>query len=68
MAAKLVEHLRSSGLPCEGINCFTMTEAPLRWGEAIPIWYLQKALSKLNQGKVKKLKSPWFEFPEIYLF
>ena len=26
MAAKLVEHLRSSGLPCEGINCFTMTE------------------------------------------
>ena len=52
MAAELVEHLRSSGLPCEGINCFTMTEAPLRWGEAIPLWYLQKALNRTNQGIV----------------
>ena len=50
MAVQLVEHLQESGIPTEGLNCFSMTEAPLSWGEAVPIWYLQQALNKVNQG------------------
>ena len=43
IAKKLVEHLRGDGIPTEGITAFSCTEIPLRWGEAIPLWFLKEA-------------------------
>ncbi len=42
LAAKMIEHLRRDGIAAEGINAFTCCEMPLRWGEVIPLWFLQK--------------------------
>ena len=41
-AKLLIEHLRKDGIPSEGISAFSRTEMPLRWGEAIPLWFLKE--------------------------
>ena len=42
IANQLIEHLRINGIPTEGISAFSSTEAPLRWGEVIPLWFLKE--------------------------
>ena len=42
-ARSLVEYWNRHGVPAEGIMTFANTEAPLRWGEAVPLWFLRKA-------------------------
>ena len=38
---KLLEHLQSDGISAEGITAFSVCEVPLRWGEVIPLYFLQ---------------------------
>lgn len=45
IAKQLIEHLRSDGIPTQGISAFSSTEAPLRWGEVIPLWFLKELTS-----------------------
>ena len=42
IANQLIVHLRSNGIPTEGLTAFSSTEAPLRWGEVIPLWFLKE--------------------------
>ena len=39
LSTKLLDHLQSDGVAAEGI--FAFAEAPLRWGEVIPLYFLQ---------------------------
>ena len=41
LARDFVEHLKKDSIPVEGMNAFTSCEAPLRWGEVIPLWFFQ---------------------------
>ena len=41
LASKFLEHLQSDGIAAEGITAFSKCEMPLRWGEVIPMWFLQ---------------------------
>ena len=45
LADKFIEHLLSNGIAAEGITAFTKCEIPLRWGEVIPMWFLQDLMS-----------------------
>ena len=49
-AVELLEYLQGQGLRAEGIETFGKTEAPLRWGEAVPLWSLSQ---KLDTTKVQ---------------
>ena len=42
IAKMLIEHLKRDGIPSEGISAFSRTEMPVRWGEAIPLWFLKE--------------------------
>ena len=41
LAGKMIGHLRNDGISAEGICTFAICETPLRWGEVIPLWFLQ---------------------------
>ncbi len=41
LAKAFVEHLQKDGVPAEGMRAFTACEAPLRWGEVIPLWFFR---------------------------
>ena len=41
LASSFVDHLRKDGIPAEGMRAFTACEAPLRWGEVIPLWFFR---------------------------
>ncbi|XP_078691410.1 uncharacterized protein LOC144921881 [Branchiostoma floridae x Branchiostoma belcheri] len=44
LANQLLAHLSDSGIDAQGICCFTNYDAPLRWGEVVPLWFIQKNL------------------------
>ena len=41
LSRKLLDHLQNDGISAEGVTAFTMCEMPLRWGEVIPLYFLQ---------------------------
>ena len=41
LSKKLLDHLLSDSVAAEGITAFTVCEMPLRWGEVIPLYFLQ---------------------------
>lgn len=41
LAKSFVEHLERDSVPAEGMVAFTACEAPLRWGEVIPLWFFR---------------------------
>lgn len=41
VSGALVEHLLKDGIPVEGMRAFAACEAPLRWGEVIPLWFFR---------------------------
>ena len=41
LAKAFVEHLERDHIPVEGMLAFTACEAPLRWGEVIPLWFFK---------------------------
>lgn len=45
LANTFVEHLQKDNIRTEGISAFSNCEMPLRWGEIIPLWFLQEFLS-----------------------
>ena len=47
-AATLLDHLQKWGVRADGISCFGKTEAPIRWGEVVPLWCLDKQLRSEN--------------------
>ena len=49
LAMKIIEHFEEDQIDVEGVNCFEGTEAPLRWGEVVPIWYLEREFKKSKQ-------------------
>ena len=48
-----LEHLQKDGIPAEGMRAFTACEAPLRWGEVIPLWFFRDLLTAGDGAKVK---------------
>lgn len=41
LAKSFVEHLLNDGVPTEELMAYTCSEAPLRWGEVIPLWFFR---------------------------
>ena len=41
LAKAFLEHLQTDGVSAEGMVAFTACEAPLRWGEVIPLWFFR---------------------------
>ena len=41
IATDFMEHLRKDDIPVEGMKAFSACEAPLRWGEVIPLWFFR---------------------------
>ncbi len=44
--------MNSQNIPTEGILMFSDTEYHIRWGEAVPLWYLQQANKGTGQQVV----------------
>ena len=49
LALKLIQHFEEEGIDAQGINAFARTEAPLRWGEVVPVWYLEQQFKTFGQ-------------------
>ena len=49
LALKLIQHFEEEGIDAQGVNAFARTDAPLRWGEVVPVWYLEQQFKKLGQ-------------------
>ncbi|XP_028415640.1 uncharacterized protein LOC114539004 [Dendronephthya gigantea] len=49
LATKIVEHFEEDEIDAQGVNSFARTEAPLRWGEVVPLWYLEREFKKSKQ-------------------
>ena len=49
LALKLIQHFEEEGIDAQGVNAFARTEAPLRWGEVVPVWHLEQQFKKLGQ-------------------
>ena len=45
MARKFLEHLQRDYIPANGIAAFGPCEAPLRWGEVVPLWFFRELTS-----------------------
>ena len=45
LAKAFLEHLQKDGIPAEGMRAFTACEAPLGWGEVIPLWFFRDLLT-----------------------
>ena len=41
MARSFLDHLQKDGVAAEGVNAFSACEAPLCWGEVIPVWFFK---------------------------
>ena len=52
LATKIIQHFEQEGIDAQGVNSFARTEAPLRWGEVVPLWYLERQFKK--SGKQPK--------------
>ncbi|KAI8620451.1 hypothetical protein BC830DRAFT_1225380 [Chytriomyces sp. MP71] len=48
MGLELVAHLQNDGLAAEGIQTFSRLSCPVRWGEAVPIHFMQSQLPHAN--------------------
>ena len=49
MAKKIIEHFEEDQIDAQGVNSFSRTEAPIRWGEVVPLWYLEREFKKSKQ-------------------
>ena len=49
LALKLIDHFEEEGIDVQGVNSFSGREVPLRWGEVVPVWYLEQQFKKLTQ-------------------
>lgn len=49
LALKIIQHFEDEGIDAQGINSFARTEAPLRWGEVVPLWYLEQQFKLSGQ-------------------
>lgn len=49
LSKKILQHLQEDKIGAEGVNSFALTEAPLRWGEVVPLWYLQDGFKRSGQ-------------------
>ena len=49
LAMKIIQHFEQEGIDAQGVNSFARTEAPLRWGEVVPLWYLEQQFKKSGQ-------------------
>ena len=46
LAKAFIEHLQRDNIPANGITAFgTKCEAPLRWGEVVPLWFFRDLTS-----------------------
>ena len=50
LSGQLLEFVQKQGFKADGIITFTKMESPLRWGEVVPLWFVDK---KLDSEKVK---------------
>lgn len=50
LSPQLLDFVQQRGLKADGIITFSMMEAPIRWGEVVPLWFVNK---KIDSGKVK---------------
>lgn len=50
ISKKLLGFVQQKGFKADGIITFSLAEAPLRWGEVIPLWFVNK---KVDSDKVK---------------
>jgi len=41
LSQQFLDHLQSDGIRAEGMASFAKCEAPLRWGEVIPLWFFK---------------------------
>ena len=58
LATTFVEHLQKDGIPAEGMRAFTACEAPLRWGEVIPLWFFRDLTAGERGVKVVIFSNP----------
>ena len=58
LATTFVEHLQKDGIPAEGMRAFTACEAPLRWGEVIPLWFFRDLTADERGVKVVIFSNP----------
>lgn len=50
LSDQLLGFVQKRGLKADGIITFSMMEAPLRWGEVVPLWFIDR---KIDSEKVK---------------
>jgi len=50
LSGQLLDFVQKQGLKADGIVTFSMMEAPLRWGEVVPLWFVKR---KVDSDKVK---------------
>lgn len=50
LSDQLLDFVQKQGLKADGIVTFSMMEAPLRWGEVVPLWFVKR---KVDLDKVK---------------
>ena len=50
LSDQLLDFVQKRGLKADGIITFSMMEAPLRWGEVVPLWFVHR---KIDSDKVK---------------
>ena len=58
LARAFLEHLQKDGIPAEGMRAFTACEAPLRWGEVIPLWFFRDLTAGDSGVKVVIFSNP----------
>jgi aromatic ring-opening dioxygenase LigB subunit len=50
MTRELRSHLKQQGIGASGITSFaSAVSAPLRWGEAVPLWFMEEAFKAARQ-------------------
>ena len=50
LSAHLLEFVQRRGIKADGIITFSMMEAPIRWAEVVPLWFIDR---KTDSDKVK---------------
>lgn len=50
LSGQLLDFVQKQGLKADGIIPFSRMEAPLRWGEVVPLWFVNR---KIDSDKVK---------------
>ena len=58
LSSAFLEHLLKDGIPAEGMRAFTACEAPLRWGEVIPLWFFRDIAANGSKVKVVIFSNP----------